>query len=107
MKEEKPATCLTDGSPITSDHREIDPATGLQKGYVVLCPEERDKGYVRPLRDTYTHLICGTNTTMGLAIAETYARDPKFYGATYCCFCRGHFTLDTFVWAGTKEKVGS
>src|SRR6266851_5064143 len=30
---------------------------------------------------------CGTVTTMGQALAETYARDPSFYGATYCCGC--------------------
>jgi hypothetical protein len=22
---------------------------------------------------------------MGRALSETYARDPKFYGATFCC----------------------
>jgi hypothetical protein len=51
-----PRTTLTDGSPVTDDHREIDPATGMQKGYVVLSEEERAKGYVRPLRKTYTHV---------------------------------------------------
>ena len=35
------ARVLTDGSPVTPDHREIDPATGQQKGYVVLSAEER------------------------------------------------------------------
>lgn len=34
-------TTLTDGSPVTPDHREIDPSTGMQKGYVVLTAEER------------------------------------------------------------------
>lgn len=29
---DKPVTQLTDGSPVTDDHREIDPATGQQKG---------------------------------------------------------------------------
>jgi hypothetical protein len=99
--------CMTDGSPVTPDHREIDPATGMQKGYVALCPEERAKGFVRPVRRTYTHLICRTDTTMGLALAETYARDPGFYGGTFCCTCRAHFPLDEFVWAGTDNKVGS
>lgn len=49
-------TCLTDGSPVTEDHRDIDPTTGMQKSYVVLCPEERAKGFVRPLRQTYRHV---------------------------------------------------
>jgi hypothetical protein len=102
---------LTDGSPVTPDHREIDPTTGQQKGYVVLSVEERAKGFVRPVRRAYRHLTCGTVTTMGLALAETYARDPKFYGATFCCECRAHFRVGAegeFVWDdGSGEKVGT
>ncbi len=104
---DEPKTTLSDGSPVTPDHREIDPATGQQKGYVVLSEEERKKGFVRPVRRTYRHLPCGSNTTMGLAIAETYARDPKFYSGTFCYSCAKHFPLDQFVWDGTNEKVGS
>lgn len=48
--------CMIDGSPVTPDHKEINEKTGLQKGYVVLCKEERDKGFVRPYRDTYVHV---------------------------------------------------
>lgn len=110
MKEEK--TCLTDGSPVTENHKEIDPATGMQKGYVVLTPEEREKGYVRPVRHSYQHLIsndrgCGSITVISNAIAETYARDPQFYGGTFCCHCKDHFPVGEFVWSGTNEKVGS
>jgi len=50
---------------------------------------------------------CGTLTTMGQTLAETYARDPKFYGATYCCGCQKHLAVDEFVWDGTQERVGS
>jgi len=89
------------------DHLEIDPTTGMQKGYIVLTAEERAKGFVRPVRSTYTHLKCGTDTTMGYAIAETYARDPGFYTGTFCCNCRVHRPLSEFVWKGTKETVGS
>ncbi len=100
-------TCLTDGSEVTPDHREINPATGMQKHYVVLTPEERAKGFVRPVRQTYQHLKCGTITTMSLAIAETYARQPDFYSGTFCAYCRKHFPLVEFVWDGTSEQVGS
>lgn len=106
---EAPHRTLTDGSPVTSDHREINPATGQQKAYVVLSAEERAKGFVRPVRRAYTHLKCGDTTTMGLALAETYARDPFFYSGTFCCNCRAHFPVGhdgEFVWAGTQEKVG-
>jgi hypothetical protein len=47
---------LVDGSPVTEDHREISPDTGMQKDYVVLSEEERHKGFVRPVRLSYTHI---------------------------------------------------
>lgn len=100
-------TTLTDGSPVTPDHREIDPKTGQQKGYVVLSEDERAKGFVRPYRDSYVHNACGGVTTMSRPLAETYARDPNFYSGTFCAHCRGHFPLDQFVWVGTDEAVGS
>jgi hypothetical protein len=50
---------------------------------------------------------CGHTTTMGLAIAETYARKPKFYGATYCVNCERHLPVSEFVWAGDETIVGS
>lgn len=53
---------------------------------------------------------CGTVTTMGLAIAETYARDPAFYGATFCCGCGRHLPVGEageFVWTGSNERVGT
>ena len=37
-------------------------------------------------------------TTMGLALAETYARDPHFYSGTMCVNCRTHFPLNEFKW---------
>lgn len=100
-------TTLTDGSPVTPDHRETDPETGQQKGYVVLSAEERARGFVRPVRRSYIHKRCGTLTTMGTAIAETYARDPTFYSGTFCVECKQHFPLHQFVWSGTKDTVGS
>lgn len=132
----------------------------MQAVYLVLSPEERAKGFVRPLRDSYTHVGrkpkyplkpltaaqetlvntglnssdvdftvsyeeypegaragvrfwtqaeldgCGVRTTMGSALAETYARDPKFYGGTYCCGCGKHFPVAEFVW-DDGEVLGS
>lgn len=97
---------LTDGSEVTDDHRELR-ADGQQKAYVVLSAAERAKGFVRPVRSMYRHKTCHTTTTMGSSIAETYARDPKFYSGTFCCACAAHFPLDQFVWGGTDEQVGS
>lgn len=50
---------------------------------------------------------CGAVTTMAQDLAETYAREPKFYGGTFCANCREHFPVDEFVWDGTDERVGS
>lgn len=104
---DKPKTTLADGSLVTPDHREINPETGQQKGYVVLSEEERKKGFIRPVRQVYLHLTCKTTTRMGLALSETYARDPKFYSGTFCVTCKNHFPLDQFWWEGTNEIVGS
>ena len=75
--------------------------------YLVLSEEERAKGYVRPVRRSYVHKACGSVTTMGTALAETYARDPKFYGATYCVACSKHLPVSEFNWDGTDQAVGS
>lgn len=79
--------------------------------YLVLSDEERAKGFVRPLRTKYVHQTCGAVTTMGLAIAETYARDPGFYGATFCVRCSMHRPVGEhgeFVWDdGSGQKVGT
>lgn len=153
-----PQVTLIDGSPVPEDgsHTELKP-NGQQVGYVVLSEAERAKGFVRPVRRTYTHVGirpyyplrnltdeeldlyrglgyicyeeypldsgklglgkfwtekelrsgCGTDTTMNLALAETYARDPHFYGGTFCCRCGKHFNVNQFVWKGTDERVGS
>ena len=149
----EPKTTLTDGSPVTPDHTEIDPATGLQKGYEVLSESERAKGFAQPVRHSYVHVGirpkhrirdltseekseypdavafeeypeserpvtgrywskedlesgCKLSTKIDGKIAETYARSPKFYGATYCAICRDHFPLKEFVWEGTDIRVG-
>lgn len=92
--------------------REIEPS-GMQKSYLVLSDEERARGFVRPVRRSYKHLACGTVTTMGQTIAETYARDPKFYGGTFCCTCGTHFRLvnadgsAAFLWEPDGSPVGS
>lgn len=104
-----PETTLADGSPVTDDHRDLKP-DGQQKGYVVLSDAERAKGFIRPVRHSYIHTGptgCGTSTKMSQPIAETYARDPKFYTGTFCMRCSKHLPVDQFVWEGTDEKVGS
>lgn len=103
---DRTARVLTDGSAVTDDHRELLPS-GQQKGYVVLSAEERSKGFVRPVRRTYRHKTCNTTTSMGLALAETYARDPQFYSGTFCVYCGEHFPLDQFVWEDTSEVLGT
>lgn len=75
--------------------------------YLVLSEKERAKGFVRPYRNKYIHKICGTETVMGQALSETYARDPKFYGATYCVACQMHKPVSEFIWSADGEAIGS
>lgn len=98
------------------------------EAYLVLSEQERKKGFVRPLRRKYVHRYwldgrsdplpnvitsldalggCGALTTMGLELCETYARDPKFYGATYCVGCRMHRPVSEFRWGEDGQVVGS
>ena len=53
---------------------------------------------------------CQSVTTMGQAIAETYARSPGFYGGTFCATCGDHFPVGRdgeFVWVDDGERVGT
>lgn len=79
---------------------------GQNKCYLVLSDEEKAKGFVRPVRQTYIHDTCGTATKMHISIAETYARDPNFYGATYCMGCGTHLPVSEFKWED-GEILGS
>lgn len=161
MSDEK--TMLSGGGAVTEDHKELKP-NGQQQGYVVLTPEERRKGFVRPVRRTYIHVGlpapkgtlrdltpdeakmydrhgytkfevyppdgssvigrfwtpaqigkidqgCGTETKMSQDIAETYARNPGFYGSTFCCGCGVHLPVGKtgeFVWKDDPtQRVGT
>jgi hypothetical protein len=137
------AMCTTNGKPVEDVRASQTNPTGQHNGYIVLCPDERAKGFVRPYRDSYRHVgprICGlhvgpdgatvchmdpghegpcgtatgprpqacqTVTTMGRALSETYARDPEFYGATFCCHCNVHRPVAEFVWTVDGAVVGS
>lgn len=50
---------------------------------------------------------CGTVTTMAVELAETYARNPKFYGSTFCAHCHQHYPVAEFKWEPDGSEVGS
>lgn len=53
---------------------------------------------------------CGVVTSMPVAIAETYAANPGFYGSTFCCGCGTYLPVGAkgeFVWDGTSDRVGT
>jgi len=85
----------------------IEPETGMHKDYWVLSKEELAKGFVRPVRTSYKHSGCGHITTMARTIAETYARNPKFYGMTFCVNCKEHLPVEEFYWTVDGKLVGS
>lgn len=89
------------------DHEPVPQA----EAYLVLSEAERAKGFERPVRRTYLHTRgpnpCGSATTMSRPLAETWARDRGFYGATYCCACQRHAAVDEFVWDGDGTVLGT
>ncbi len=87
----------------------INPATGQHGDHWVLSAEERAKGFVRPVRDSYRHVKCGGVTRMPQAIAQTYARQPGFYGQTFCVDCSAYLPVGEhgeFVWLDDGKKMG-
>lgn len=104
-------------STITTDRTDprlghgVDTEPGPQNEVYLVADEGE---FIRPVRRTYIHVGtderggCFTTTTMSQAIAETYARNPKFYGSTYCCGCRMHLPVAEFLWDDeSQEPVGS
>ena len=166
MSNEQQKMCTTSGRPVEEVRADQTAETGQYKDYIVLCPDERAKGFVRPFRNKYIHTGrslkewasidrmlsdeeklehpnkpyvavmtqivgdmkagtyvtqeeldawkngerfggCGVETVMGNALSETYARDPSFYGATFCVGCNRHLPVAEFVWSQDGEQVGS
>lgn len=74
------------------------------KGHTGECGENGNSVYIATLPEftrlqtTGRYKGCDGSTTMSRALAETYARDPKFYSGTFCCNCHKHFPLDEFQW---------
>jgi hypothetical protein len=66
-----------------------------------------DEGeFAQPIRDTYVHTEgCGSNTTMGSALAESFARDPNQYGKTFCASCGDYYSLDEFTWKHLEQPL--
>ena len=100
--------------PITTDPNNPDLGHGVDNEpieqnnvYLVLSDDERAKGFIRPLRFSYMHKTCRYVTSMSQPIAETYARDPEFYGSTYCTQCKMHRPVSEFVWMPDGTTVGS
>lgn len=104
---DRSALCTTNGKTPEEVRASQTNKTGQHDGYIILCDAERAKGFVRPYRDSYRHTTCGGITTMGRALSETYARDPQFYGATFCCRCNRHLPVSEFVWTADGQVLGS
>jgi hypothetical protein len=62
--------------------------------------------YVAPVRNSYIHNTCGVKTLMATKFAETYAKNPKYYGSTFCCGCGKHLPVSEFKWAKDGIVIG-
>lgn len=75
-----------------------------QIAYLVLPAEEIELGLIRPLRQSYQHVVCSSVTRIGLTIAQTFARQPSFYTQTFCVACREHFPLKKYDGDGATPQ---
>jgi hypothetical protein len=76
------------------------------KAYLVLPKEER-RPYVNPVRLKMRHIKCGEITSIGLDMAETIAKRPKFYKGMYCAHCQMHRPTAEFIWVLDGSMVGT
>lgn len=110
-KEMNTVGLTTDPNDPRLTHGADDEPVPQAKTYLVLSDAERAKGFVRPVRRSYVHTDgqhpCGTVTIMDRVLAETFARDPSFYGATYCVTCRQHLAVNEFAWDGDGQRLGT
>lgn len=75
-----------------------------------LTAEEVAAGYIRPLRDRYTHGRCGKVTVLTKVVADSFARLPGGFGKIWCAACRGGFRSGPdgdFTWVEDGSKVGT
>lgn len=108
-------TLTTDPSDPRLTHGVDETPVPQAKAYLVLPEADRRRQFVRPFRTTYIHTVCRYTTTIADSIAETYARNPGFYGSTYCVHCHMHRPVGAdgeFIWVDLKgqvtdERVGS
>lgn len=83
---------------------------GQYKDHFVLSEEDRKKGFIRPVRTSYKHTVCGVVTHMPQKCAESYAVNPSFYSGTFCCGCGDYFPVGVngdFIWLDDGTKVGT
>ena len=104
------------GKPLLSEqsklggHRDI---CILPPGHDGECTMWQRVSQPEAARAEQEHMLggCGCRTTMAIAIAETYARDPKYYGSTFCCECGVYLPVGEscqFVWDdANRERVGT
>jgi hypothetical protein len=82
------------------------------EGYVAFepYPESEHPALGRFWTEAQLSSGCGTVTSMPEACAETYARDPSFYGSTFCCGCGKYLPVGArgeFVWLDDGTRVGT
>lgn len=69
--------------------------------------EEMEHGSRYWRQSDLDHAGCNEVTIISQPIAETYARNPHFYGSTYCTHCQMHRPVNEFVWTNDGTVVGS
>jgi len=79
---------------------------GQLSTYPTLPPEQRWRGDLSTIPQSYLHEACGAVTKMPEDIIRTYMVNPYFYGySSFCCGCGTHVPARKLKWVETGENM--
>lgn len=77
----------------------------LRDGQFENHPKIEEGEFEQEPRDTYIHEECGGSTTMKGELPESVARDPSYYGKTFCKTCEEYVPVEEVHWEDGEDWV--
>lgn len=79
---------------------------GQYKDHQTVPPDQRYKGSLEGVPQTYYHSKCGVATGMPEEIVRSYLVNPFLYSpVTFCCGCNAYVPMQEVIWIETKERL--
>lgn len=93
---------MTDEQPPPED---FDYGEQYEDGQYENYPTVDEGEFKQEVRTRYVHEECGETTGMRQDLAESVARNPGFYGKTYCSGCQKHVPVEEIRWKDGEDWV--